>query len=82
MTDMFNHFDTTQAMGLCFPGASDATKPPALFPQKIQCVRHVRSDLLMLKESKQASSFSLRKTNGVLLFQCGPLASSRLKTQN
>lgn len=34
MTDMFNHFDTTQAMGLCFPGTSDATKPPALFHQK------------------------------------------------
>lgn len=32
---MFNHFDTAQAMGLCFPGASDATNPPALSHLKI-----------------------------------------------
>lgn len=82
MTDMFNHFDTTQAMGLCFPGTSDATKPPALFHQKIQRVRHIRSDFLILKENKQDSSFPVRETNGLLLFQHGPLASSRLEIQN
>lgn len=69
-------------MGLCFPGASDATKPPALFHPKIQRVTHTRSDFLMLKENKQASSFPLRKTNGLLLFQRGPLASLRLESQN
>lgn len=82
MTDMFNHFVTTQAIGLCFLGASGATKPPAFFHPIIQKVRHTRSDFLMWKENKQVSSFPLRETNGFLLFQCGPLPSSRLDIQN
>lgn len=82
MSDMFNHFVTTQTIGLCFLGASGATKPPALFHPRIQKVTCARSDFLMWKENKQASSFPLRKTNGFLLFQCGPLPSSRLDIQN
>lgn len=82
MTYRFNHFVTTQAKGLYFLGASGATKPPVLSHPRIQKVRHTRSDFLMWKENKQASSFPLRKTNGFLLFQCGPLPSSRLDIQN